>query len=616
MRALRLASLLLVACAKTMPPPAPLAVGSQPQANAAATPSSRLDALARRYWQTLLETAPVPLVFDGGIGGPLFATALGDHRYDARLDEFSPAARRKLRDALAQLRSEADSFDPAGLSPEEKLTLDILHGQLAEEIAAEGCDGELWVVDQMNGPQVQLPQTWMYYPLGTPQGAADLAARYGQVGRMFDQIVANLRRGLFQNKVAARTNVQRTVASLDALLAKDAAESALLPPAARFGGLPEAAREAARERIRRAIADEALPGMRRYRDFLAGELLPRARPDAGIWAIPGGEACYRALVAHHTGTQRTPQDLHELGQRLLSSIEVEMAQVARANGAPVRADGQVDVAAFRKALDGRADQFKRTPQALLQWNEATLARATAALPQAFRTMPMRPIETRPIEAYRSASNVPGFYQPAPDDGSQPAIYYVNTYRPETRPLYNEEALCFHETVPGHHLQGTIAQELQALPDFRRQTGQTAYVEGWALYSERLADEMHLYSGDPARFGMLGYQAWRAARLVVDTGMHALHWDRDKALQFLRDHTTLTADEAANEIDRYVTMPGQALGYMVGEVEFFDLRKRARDRLGDRFDLKAFHQVVLGRGAVPMSSLARIVDAWLATGASP
>jgi uncharacterized protein (DUF885 family) len=611
MRALRFAALLLVACAKTMPPPAPLSVGPQP-AKASATASSRLEALARRYWQTLLETAPVPLVFDGGIGGPLFATALGDHRFDARLDDFSPAARRKLRDALAQLRSEADTFEASSLSADEKLTLEILRGQLADEIAAESCEGELWVVDQMNGPQAQLPQTWMYYPLGTPQGAADLASRYAQAGRMFDQMIANLRRGSFQNKVAARANVERTIASLDVLLAKDAAQSVLLPPAAKFAALPQAAREPARERIRRAIADEALPGFRRYRDFLAGELLPRARGDAGIWALPGGEACYRALVAHHTGTQRTPQDLNDLGQRLLSSIELEMAQVAQAGGAPARADGKVDVAAYRKSLDGRADLFKRTPEALLKWNEATLARALAALPQAFRTMPPRPIETRPIEAYRAAANVPAFYQPAPDDGSQPAIYYVNTFRPETRPLYNEEALCFHETVPGHHLQGTIAQELQGLPDFRRQTGPTAYVEGWALYAERLADDMHLYSGDPARFGMLGYQAWRAARLVVDTGMHALHWDREKALQFLREHTTLAPDEAANEIDRYVAMPAQALGYMIGEVEFFQLRQRARERLGARFDLKAFHEVVLGHGAVPMPALARIVDEWIAS----
>ena len=581
-----------------MPPPAKLSVSGTAATDTSS--SARLDGLARRYWQTLLETVPVTLVFDGGAGGPLFATALGDHRFDGRLDDWSPAARRKLRDALAQLRSEASILEARGLSREETITLEILRQQLAEEIAVEACEGELWVVDQMNGPQTQLPQTWMYYPLGTEQGVSDLAARYGQVDRMFEQIVANLRRGLFQGKVSPRVNVQRTIDSLDALLATDAASSPLLPPLERFSGPGD--RASARERIRAAVESSALPGLRRYRDFLAGELLPRARTDVGLWALPGGETCYASLVAHHTGAKRPAQEIHDLGTRLLASIEAEMQSIAKSEGPP-------DAASFHAQLERRSDQFKRTPGELLAWNEATLKRATAALPVAFHDPAPLPIVTRPIEAYRAASNVPAFYQPAPDGGARPAVYYVNVYKAETRPLYNGEALCFHETVPGHHLQGSIAQQL-SLPDFRRQLGQTAYVEGWALYAERLAGEMHLYSGAPARFGMLGYQAWRASRLVVDTGMHALKWDREKALQFLAEHTTLTQEEAANEIDRYLVMPGQALGYAIGETEIFRLRDMARQRLGDKFDLKEFHDVVLSHGGVPLGVLARLVGEWL------
>jgi uncharacterized protein (DUF885 family) len=593
-----LACLACSTATKQMPPPAKLSVS--PTASADTATPARLAGLAKRYWQTLLETVPVTLVFDGGAGGPLFATALGDHRFDARLDDWSPAARRKLRETLSQLRSEASILDAKGLSPDEAITLEILRQQLAEEISVETCEGELWVVDQMNGPHTQLPQTWMYYPLGTEQGVNNLAARYGQVDRMFEQIVANLRRGMFQGKVSPRVNVQRTIDSLDALLAKDAASSPLLPPLGRFSALGDPA--AARERIRSAIQDTVLPGLRRYRDFLADELLPRARTDVGIWAVPGGEACYGSLVAHHTGGKRPAQEIHDLGMRLLASIEAEMQSIAKAGSQP-------DLGRFRAQLGQRSDQFKRTPGELLAWNEATLERATAALPQAFRNPAPLPIVTRPIEAYRAASNVPAFYQPAPDGGGQPAVFYVNVYQAETRPLYNGEALCFHETVPGHHLQGSIAQQL-SLPDFRRQLGQTAYVEGWALYSERLAEEMHLYSGAPARFGMLGYQAWRASRLVVDTGMHALKWDREKALQFLLEHTTLTKNEAANEIDRYLVMPGQALGYMIGESEIFRLRDLARQRLGDKFDIKEFHQVVLSHGAVPLTVLATLIGEWL------
>ncbi|TMB39801.1 MAG: DUF885 domain-containing protein [Deltaproteobacteria bacterium] len=586
------------AATRQMPPPAKLSVSGTAAADTSA--SARLDGLARRYWKTFLETAPVTLVFDGGAGGPLFATALGDHRYDARLDDWSPAARRKLGDALAQLRSEASILDAKGLSPEEAITLEMLRQQITEEISVEACEGELWVVDQMNGPHTQLPQTWMYYPLGTEQGVSDLAARYGQVDRMFEQIVANLRRGMFQGKVSPRVNVQRTVDSLDTLLAKDAAASPLLPPLERFSGLAD--RAAARERIRTAIENSALPGLRRYRDFLAGELLPRARTDVGLWALPGGETCYASLVAHHTGGKRSPQEIHDFGTRLLAAIAEEMQAVAKEESRP-------DIATFRAQLGHRSDQFKRTPEELLAWNRATLERATAALPTAFRNPAPLPIVTRPIEAYRAASNVPAFYQPAPDGGAQPAVYYVNIYKAETRPLYNGEALCFHETVPGHHLQGSIAQKL-SLPDFRRQMGQTAYVEGWALYAERLADEMHLYSGAPARFGMLGYQAWRASRLVVDTGMHALKWDREKALEFLLEHTTLTKEEAANEIDRYLVMPGQALGYMIGESEILRLRDQAQKKLGDKFEIKDFHDVVLSHGAVPLTVLARLVGEWM------
>src|SRR5229473_3173259 len=567
MRAPWIAAAFAAACAtRPMPPPAPLSVPA-PAPHTAQGASAQLDRIARRYWTALLETAPLPQLGGGGMGGPLFATALGDHRFDAKLDDLSPDAHRKVIDALAQLRAELTTLAPSELSVEEQLTLEMLRRQLADADAVEACSAPAWVVDQMGGPHVTLAQTGQHYPLGTAKGAADLAARYGQAGRYFDQIVANLRRGLVQDRTSPRVNVERVIASLDDLLKQDASSSVLLPAEERFSGLSEGERRAASERIRAAIVEQVLPGMRRYREFLAGEVLPTARKDVGLWALPGGEPCYAALVAHHTGTKRTPQELHDLGLETLASIEAEMERIARSEG----------------------------------------ARDQAAPPQAFGRLPRQAIETRPIEAYRAAPSPPAFYQPAAGDGSRPAVYYVNTLRPETRPLYNEEALCFHETVPGHHLQIALAQELRDLPDFRRYTGETAFVEGWALYTERMSDQdLHLYSGSPARFGMLGYQAWRASRLVVDTGMHALKWDRERALSYLREHTTLSPDEAANEIDRYAIHPAQALAYMVGQLELFRLRDEARKRMGDRFDLRAFHDAVLAHGAVPLSSLERVL----------
>jgi uncharacterized protein (DUF885 family) len=586
-----------VGCAtRPMPPPARLSVPA-----AAPRPvqggAAQLDGIARRYWTALLDTAPLLLI---GEGGPLSATALGDHRFDAKLDDLSPAAHRKVIDALAQLRAELATLPPAELSVEEQLTLEMLRRQFANAEAVEACSAPAWLVDQMGGPHVALAQTAHYYPLGTAKGAADLAARYSQAGRYFDQIVANLERGLVQDRTSPRMNVERVIVSLDELLREGASGSVLLPAEERFAGLAEGERRAAREKIRAAVVEQVLPGMRRYREFLSAQLLPRARNEVGLWALPGGEPCYAALVAHHTGTRRAPQELHDLGLKTLSSIEAEMERIARSEGAS-------DAKEYRKRLEGSREQFQKTAAALMQWNRATLARAQAALPQAFGKLPRQPIETRPIEAYRAASSPPAFYQAAPADGSRPAVYYVNTLRPETRPLYNEEALCFHETVPGHHLQIALAQELRDLPEFRRHTGETAFIEGWALYTERMSDQdLHLYSGAPARFGMLGYQAWRAARLVVDTGMHALKWDRERALAYLREHTTLSADEAANEIDRYAIDPAQALAYMVGELELFRLRDQTRQRMGERFDLRAFHDAVLAHGAVPLSSLERLL----------
>ncbi|GAC1346499.1 MAG: DUF885 domain-containing protein [Myxococcales bacterium] len=615
-----LAALLCAASCATPPIPKapPLAVSAQkPVVAPEPFASEQLRAVADGYWTALLATAPLPMLGEGGLGGPLAATALGDHRFDGKLDDLSPAAHTALIQSLDRLRTEADTLAASGLSAEEGLTLRILRAQLAEAHEAEVCQGHLWLVDQMNGVQVTLPQTHLTFPLGTAKGASELAARYGEVGRLFDQRIAALREGLAKKLVAPRTNVTKVLEQLRDLLSKDAAHSIFLPPAERFAGLPKSQRGPARDAVRAAIASSVLPGLARYAKFLEAELLPKARADVGLWALPQGEACYAFLARYHTGLSTSAQELHELGKAELARIEAEEEALAKGQGAAVGKDGRVDLRAFSDALARRREQIKKDPEELLEWNRATLARAAASLPRAFSRMPPRPIETRPIEAYRAAASTPAFYQPAPDDGSQPAIYYVNTSRPETRTLFNEEALCFHETVPGHHLQISIAQELQGLPDFRRQTGQTAYVEGWALYSERMADEtLQLYSGPLARYGMLGYQAWRAARLVVDTGMHALHWDRDRAIAFLRAHTTLSPSEAANEIDRYVTMPGQALAYLVGELEIFRLRRAAEQRLGDRFELKEFHDVLLTHGALPLPEAGRLVFEWLDRKAEP
>ena len=589
------------------------AAGGSAATAASGRSAEKLRALGDRYWRTLLATTTLPTLLQGGIGtlgGPLYATSIGVHDFDAALDDLSAPAREKLLADLRQIAADLKALPSADLKDDDALSAQILAYQLDDAQTAEVCKSQLWSLDPSNGPWAQVAQTPLGYLLDGADSARTLEARLTQVPRYFDQVEANLAAGLAAGLVAARADVARALDQLDNLTAGDLESSPLLPAADRFAKVPEGA--AARERLRALLATKVIPAAQKLRKFIAARVLPAARSDEqiGLWALPNGADCYAFLVRQHTGSSRAPQELHELGLRELGKIEAEAQAVALEAGAQRESDGRVNLKAFRAHLQHEPDQFKRTPDELLAYNRDLLARATAALPRAFTDLKLKPIEVRPFEAYRAPAMPVGFYQPAPDDGSQPGVFYVNTYKPETRALYNTEALLFHEAVPGHHLEGSITQQ-RAAPDYRRQLGPTAYVEGWALYSERMADEqLHLYSGPAARFGMLGYQAWRASRLVVDTGMHALHWDREKCVRFLTDHTTLPRNEAETEIDRYASTPAQALGYMVGELEIYRLRRDAEAKLGPNFDLRGFHQALLEHGPVPLQALSALIDQWI------
>ncbi|MFL5276330.1 MAG: DUF885 domain-containing protein [Myxococcales bacterium] len=559
----------LAACAAHSP-------GSIPMTSDAA---EKLRSIGDRYWNALLATTTLTALNQNGVGylgGPIYATSIGDHRFDEKLDDLSPGALAAVVATMRGLRDELDRIPAKELQGEDALSYEILREQLRDAAASDICKMELWLVDAQNGPQTQLAQTAQGY-----RDPKALQARLSQAPGYFAQIADNLRRGLAQGLVSSRANVMRVIDQLDSLL--NAAPSPFGPD-----------------------ASAVLPALATFRDFLHDEILPKSRPDdrLGIWALPDGPDCYTFLVRRHTGSTRAPEELHQLGLDQLRSIEDEARKIARG-------EGHDTIESFRAALSADKSQFKTTREELLAFNRDLLARTIAALPKGFNDLALLPLEVRAVEEYREASFTAGYYQPPAGEGS-PGIYYVNTYRPGTRPLFNIEPLLFHEAVPGHHLQGSAMLALHGLPEYRREFGPTAYIEGWALYSERMSDEaLHLYSGPKARFGMLGYQAWRAARLVVDTGMHALRWDRERCVKFLTDHTTLPRLEAEAEIDRYAASPARALGYMVGELEIYRLRREAERRLGAKFDLRGFHAAVLRHGPVSMATLARVVDEWVA-----
>ncbi len=571
-------------------------------------PSAQLGVLAVRYWDLNLESAPLDWIGEQS-GGPLAATSIGDHRFDDRLDDLSSAGRAKLLDALHGLQQQVRAVPDGDLHGEDRLTKALLLDLLDSTREIQVCDADRWTVDQMNGPQVNLPLTAMYYPM-THEGIANLVARYGQAGRYFDQLIASLREGLAKGEVAPRHNVELVIDELDDLVKKDGAHSDFLPPAEKLAKLPDGERAADVAALAKVIDGTVVPALRRYRAFLKDDILPKARREPGLWALPNGAACYAAAIHMHTGLRRTPSELHQMGLDILAKIHAEQEAIARSEGAPLNPDGHPDLKAFEKSVGKRPDQYYKNGDDLLAWARRTIARATSALPRDFRTGPQRPLEVKAVEAWRAASAGAAFYQQAPDDGLTPAYYYVNTTDPETRTLYDQECTVFHEAVPGHHLQISIGQSLAGLPAFRRNGGSTAYVEGWALYTERLADELGLYSSPVARYGMLAGQALRAVRLVVDTGLHAMHWSRQRALDYYLANTTDPPDVGASEIDRYIIWPAQALGYMVGEQEIFALRAEAQRKLGPAFDIREFHDLILSHGAVPMPVLEDEVHRWI------
>jgi uncharacterized protein (DUF885 family) len=379
--------------------------------------------------------------------------------------------------------------------------------------------------------------------------------------------------------------------------------------------LPDDLPAADRDRLAAAIADAVATGVRpafeRYRAFIGQELAPLARGDdrPGLGHVPGGAEAYARLVRAHTTLDLGPEEIHRIGLEEADRIDGEFAEL----GAQVfgTADRQAVIARLRTD----PDLHFATSAEVRAAAEAALGRANAAIAGWFGRLPQAPCIVVEMGEHEAKHSTIAYYREPAVDGSRPGSYYLNTSEPATRPRYEAETLAFHEAVPGHHLQIAIAQELEGLPAFRRLQGPTAFIEGWGLYSERLSEEMGLLSGDMDRFGILSFDAWRASRLVVDTGMHAMGWSRDQAIAFMTDHTALAENNIVNEVDRYIAWPGQALAYKLGQLELLRLRRVARDALGPRFDIRAFHDVVLGQGAVGLRTLAGVVEDWTASSAT-
>jgi len=554
-------------------------------------------ALAGEYWERRMEADPIE------------APEIGDRRFDDRMPDLTPAAHDREMARLRDLRARVAAVDTHKLSRADQVTLGLLLGEIDADLARGDCHLDEWSVDPRDGPQVAYLQLAELQAVTTPTDAHKMAARWRLMGPAIDEESANLRRGLAAGKVATREAVTHVIAQLDQLLAKPDTDWPLRAPAsaAHTGpGWTDQERRWFGSALDAAIAQSIRPAFQRYRKVLADEIQPRALDDqhVGLLNLPGGAACYPRLIQVHTSLPLSADEIHKFG----------LAEIERLHGEVSRLGDQIfhttDFSEIRRRLQSDPALFFKTRDEVEAKAVAALARSTAAMPQFLGRLPRTPCIVKRIASYEEADSPIAYYRPPAIDGSRPGAYYVNTSEPTTRPRYEAETLAFHESIPGHHVQIAIAQELTGLPEFRKHIGVTAFVEGWGFYAEGVADELGLYSGPLDRLGMLSFALWRAGRLVVDTGMHAYGWSRQKAIDYLEANTIIAHNNVVTEVDRYIGWPAQALAYKIGQREIRSLRVEAERRLGARFDRRAFHDVVLGSGAVSLPVLRAQISSWL------
>jgi uncharacterized protein (DUF885 family) len=555
------------------------------RAGAAASPSAALAELAQDYWEGVLRRNPV------------LATFLGDYRYNDRLPDVGPEGRAQEESDLRDVLRRLEAVDDASFALEDRLTRDML--RLAAQAGLDTLRLRLdeLSVDQLEGPQVWLLELLNWHPTDTPEHVQQLLVRFRAFGRYMDQYLDALRDGIRDRRTAPTIAVERVIGQLRAIVGTPVEASPLTAPAARQP-------EPVASDLRRAVEDVVYPAYQRMLDCLDDYLAHHARQDPGIWAVTDGHEIYRLLARQHTTTELSPDELHRIGRDDLDQIHREMQAIMRQRGA-----ADTSIRQFTEALTRDPHNLPSDADELIHLVEQLLADAQAALPRAFGRLPRLPIVVKAIEPFRERDAPPAYYFQGAEDGSRPGIFYINTFEPASRPKHTLPALAFHEGVPGHHLQVALAQETTDLPAFRRLSAGwlgNAFVEGWALYTERLADELGLYADELARFGMLGYQAWRACRLVVDTGLHQLRWSREQAVEFFFDNVGLTERETVNEVDRYIVWPAQALAYKVGQREIEAARRDRRATLGEAFDLRGFHDELLRHGPLPLSSLRTVI----------
>jgi len=575
-----------------------LALASASSALASADPSAAVNKMFEDYFERSLQLNPV------------FATFIGDHRYDDRItNSIGP---KEVAEALAVDReylAAAQKFDPRTLNEQDRLSLEIFIHERRVSIEGAEFPGELIPINQTGALPTLMPvlgSGTSAQPFNTAQDYDRFLKRIDDYVVWSDQAIVNMREGVRRSVVNPRVVMEKVQAQLEDIIVTDPTKSLFYQPVTKF---PDAVAPADRARLeqayRLAIASKLNPSYQRLRDFIRDEYLSRSRASVAWSELPNGKRWYTYLAENYTTTTLKPDYIHELGLREVARIRAEMEQTRQQVGF------KGDLAAFFKFVQDDSQFYYTDADALVQGYVEVKKKINAKLPKLFSDFPQADYEVRPVEAFRAQAAAGAFYQPPSADGSRPGIFYVNTFNLKAQPKFGMETLSLHEASPGHHFQISIQQEMKSLPSFRRFGGNyVAFVEGWALYSESIGKELGMFTDPYQYYGRLSDEMLRAMRLVVDTGLHTRGWSRERAIKYMLDNSSMAPSDVEAEVERYIADPGQALGYKIGQIRIRELRSKAEAALGSKFDIKEFHSEVLRGGSLPLDVLEAKLDRWV------
>ena len=553
-----------------------------------------LNDLFHEYWDANLANSPE------------FASAIGDKRFNDKISDVSVSAINNWLAEEQNVLMRLAAIDPTGFTDQEKISRELLLRDLAlDQEAAEFKEWEM-PVNQMGGIYTQYPRLVARLSFNTVKDYDDWIARLHAMPKAFEQTTTNMSIGMEDHRVPPKSLLEKTLDQVKQLADQKPEDSPLALPLKKFpASIPAAEQDRIKAEMLAAISKEVFPAYQRFARFLEVSYIPVGREQPGIWALPDGDKYYEFLIRRTTTTDLTAAQIHQIGIDEVRKDEAEMFVIAQKLGFK-------DLVSFRASLKNNPRLRPASRDALLVQYREYLSPMEAKLPELFGRLPKAKFEVMPVPDYMEKTSAPAYYEGGTADGTRPGRLFIDLYNAEQRNLYAVESIAYHEGLPGHHLQVSISHELVGIPDFRKFGGYNAYQEGWGLYAERLGKDIGFYQDPYSDYGRLEADIWRAIRLVVDTGVHSQHWTRQQMVDFFHEHSNIDEPSIQAEVDRYIAWPSQALAYKVGQLKILELRDHAKNALGDKFDIRAFHDQVLDSGALPLDVLSARIDSWIAS----